>query len=64
MRDHVPAFPTAEPGDPDKWGMDLRDYLAGQAMSGLVAHGGVQLSVEEIESCYEIADAMMEARKK
>ena len=70
MRDHVPAFPTEEPGNPDKWGMDLRDYFAGQALNGYLASipGDETIKPEHMpaiaEFCYRMSDAMMEARKK
>ena len=67
MREHVPAFPTAEPGNPDKWGMDLRDYFAGQALNGWLASFPEGAGVKPkplAEFCFEVADAMMEARKK
>lgn len=70
------AFPTTEshesinfPGQRDVYasaGMTLRDYFAGQALAGLLAgewpgkawkDGGVS------KESYEIADAMLAARK-
>lgn len=52
-------------------GMTLRDYFAGQALMGLCAFTG---GTEDIyprrfndgvaNECYQIADAMLEARKK
>lgn len=54
-----------------KEGMTLRDYFAGQALMGLCAFTG---GTEDIyprrfndgvaNECYQIADAMLEARKK
>ena len=42
----------------------LRDEFAMSVLSGLVTRSGVELTVEEIKACYEIADVVMEARKK
>jgi len=61
------AFPhkvmSAEQGQ----GMDLRDYFAAKAMSALIIAWEIN-GVEETdmglsERAYEMADAMMEARK-
>ena len=44
-------------------GMDLRDYLAAAAMQGLLA-SSVHAPLDEfVKRAYEVADAMMEARK-
>ena len=70
MREHVPAFPTAEPGNPDKWGMDLRDYFAGQALNGWLATYPEDSLEERVDTkviatfAFQLADAMMEERKK
>ena len=70
MKDHVPAFPTAEPGNPDKWGMDLRDYFAGQALNGWLATYPDDFPEAHVDTkviatfAFQLADAMMEARKK
>lgn len=47
-------------------GMSLRDYFAGRALTGLVVVDGVPMSARcTIASrAYELADAMLEARKK
>ena len=68
MRDHVPAFPL--PKDYDEAGMDLRDYLAGQALNGYLASVPIDATIKPehmpaiAEFCYRMSDAMMEARKK
>lgn len=66
MREHTPAFPTTEPGNPDKWGMDLRDYFAGQALNGWMStYDMMDPNVDRVAAfAYKLADAMMEARKK
>ena len=46
-------------------GMTLRDYFAGQALMTLYAAHGTSWTDHEItEAAYDIADMMMEARKK
>ena len=60
-----PAFPT----DCNKnilYGMELRDYFAAKAMNGLVASctNDQELTLKlSAKWCYEMADAMLEARK-
>ena len=48
-------------------GMDLRDWFAGQALTGLLASPDAHLNAGTdkvaAENAYQIADAMMEARK-
>lgn len=44
-------------------GMDLRDYFAAQAINGMIAHGDCYNVNAMSEYAYELADAMMEARK-
>ena len=61
----IPAFPTRildNNGDfTDIDGMTLRDYMAGQALSGLVTYKHLNES-ECAEIAYKQADAMLEAR--
>lgn len=62
-----PAFPTTMPldgwGDPNQ-GMTLRDWFAGQYVSGILSGGAAFDTPKRIaDEAYEIADAMMEARK-
>ena len=70
--DTTPAFPTAEnltdpmghDGVAHYPGMTLRDWFAGQTLSGMMAHPGDVGSPKYVaELAYEQADAMMEARK-
>lgn len=78
VRVEIPAFPRAlTKGDPvGQRGMDLRDYFAAQALMGMLASGH-QEAIETVwiasgESAagglalaaYELADAMLEARKQ
>jgi hypothetical protein len=44
---------------------DLRDYFAGQALAGILACVDAPNSkVEIVKHVYQLADAMMEARKR
>jgi len=68
------AFPTIE----EKWnefakdyivvkhsGMDLRDYFAAKALTGLLTEANMSYNDEAIaELAWGLADAMMKARKK
>jgi len=57
-----PAFPV-EGFEKDE-GMSLRDYFAGQALIGIVAHNNGLGGIWEkaAEHAYRAADAMIEAR--
>ena len=61
------AFPTLRDNVHD--GMDLRDYFAAKIMQSLVLRFNDDEGIahwnafEEADIAYEIADAMMEARK-
>ena len=64
------AFPCEGGSDSGLYadaGMTLRDYFAGQALSGLCAdpsnHDFYDSHEEAAETCYQIADAMLEARE-
>jgi hypothetical protein len=67
--DGGPAFPVpvgtvydslAQSPEP---GMSLRDYFAGQAMSGRMSQQSVKASTEHISAwAYRVADAMLRAR--
>lgn len=63
--DGGPAFPGERDGVP---GMSLRDYFAGQALSGLLASCagsdcGVYQEEQAATLAYGIADAMLEKRR-
>lgn len=75
IEDGGPAFHsiTVKDGDnynpPTKYyhrGMSLRDWFAGQALAGILAHHqSTELGQDGIiDSAYELADAMLERRKK
>ena len=61
-----PAFPIPKQLTENWSGMTLRDYFAAKAVSFLVPlRASHQSSWEELAcSAYELADAMLEARKK
>lgn len=71
--DGGPAFPVQESvvsnGDavPAASGMSLRDYFAANAVSGVIESQGGYLNLGSpvmiAQRCYEIADAMLAARK-
>ena len=66
MKDDQNAFPVTYGNDGVEHGMTLRDYFAAKAMQALL-HGSDCFDGEwqfEATAAYEIADAMMEARKK
>lgn len=63
-----PAFPTTEANYTDpKWsyeGISIRDYFAAKAMLMSFGEAGTDIDVSRMATyCYEMADAMMEARK-
>lgn len=43
--------------------MELRDYFAGQALIGMRAHPANERPVDAAKWAYDVADAMLEARK-
>ena len=61
-----PAFPVSIPGCGDNgWhGMTLRDWFAGQAISGAMS---VAVDASDLDKCaiqaYALADAMLKARQ-
>jgi len=63
-----PAFPqenTAGPGKKSNAhpGMSLRDWFAGQALQGLLAHDGDEAKLSETaKRAYSIADALIKHR--
>jgi hypothetical protein len=68
------AFPTGEikasqPGDyyPPMQGMTLRDWFAGQALAGMLAHPNWHGDLTKHmagKDAYQIADAMLEERNR
>lgn len=73
-RDDYPAFPVTAGNQVYATGMTLRDYLAGQVLSGKLASGRIlpsdpdhaKVTIAEFlaSESYLMADAMLEARKK
>lgn len=69
--DNPLIFPIRDLNEhPGPWGLTLRDYFAGQALT-VVNSGGLPKSVPMDElapaiakACYRIADAMLSARKQ
>ena len=64
-KDGGPAYPTmteVRTGAAVYKGMTLRDWLAGQALTGIVSVSGNGPD-EVARQCYAYADAMLEARK-
>lgn len=65
-----PAFPSPEWSDahgnvaPQEYGMTLRDYFAAKAMQGGLCDGSEVYKPNEFAKwCYEMADAMLNARE-
>jgi len=59
-----PAFPIETTATPWAEGMTLRDWFAGQALAGMLAHGiGPSGPADVAWAAYQAADAMLEARK-
>ena len=60
------AFPAGNPTHGGNTGMTLRDYFAGQALVGLLSNptNDPLKPLEYASDAYNIADAMMEARKR
>ena len=64
--DGGPAFSYSSNVFPNYTGMSLRDYFAGMALQGIIPHD-VEISMNDASlaaSAYELADAMLAARKK
>jgi hypothetical protein len=58
------AFPGTDARGFVSTGMTLRDWFAGQAIAGLMEYRQ-QFNIKVLAvDAYEVADAMMEARKK
>lgn len=70
VEDGGPAFPSVlykqEPAENTAYdGMSLRDWFAGQALAGLIAHEGLgaQSHCESLATgAFAVADAMLRAR--
>ncbi|MDX0180881.1 hypothetical protein GOC16_08455 [Sinorhizobium meliloti] len=58
-----PAFPVMWEFAENETGMSLRDWFAGQALAGLYASHDGSTRENMAAEAYDIADAMIEARK-
>ena len=57
------AFPCGDHGEyQPTFGMSLRDYFAGQALVGLLAHQSGEDPHKSPAMAYALADAMLKAR--
>ena len=62
---NMKAFPSEKNNILNNQGMDLRDYFAAKAMQYWLSNPIDNRQTEKLcEGAYQIADAMMEARKK
>lgn len=60
-----PAFPVQDMGIHGAFGMTLRDYFAGQALAGCLAHNHTDIASSHVaEVAYRMADAMLNERAK
>jgi hypothetical protein len=68
--DGGPAYPTPVQDDRDcagrvlngYGGLTMRDWFAGQALIGIMAHDPMENAYVMTSDCYMIADAMLKAR--
>ena len=63
INDGGPAFPSGD-GYQRALGMTLRDYFAGQALVGLLAHPSGEDPEVAVNFAYRLADAMLEQRAR
>ena len=69
IKDGGPAFPVTPTDNsgqigPTEYGMSLRDWFAGKAISGIWADGELKGSYDDLaEHAYEQADAMLRAKE-
>jgi len=61
--DGVWAFPLSTETQVQQRGMSLRDYFAAKALQALIIRGVTNQPDQIAERAYEIADAMIAARK-
>lgn len=69
IKDGGPAFPcsanfTATGEHATRWGMSLRDWFAGQALTGWMFEipNNTSWPIDAAKQCYAVADAMLAAR--
>lgn len=61
------AFPLKHADDKFNPGMTLRDYFAGQALTGIITKGlfpAPDTLKKSAEFCYEVADLLLTERQK
>jgi hypothetical protein len=58
-----PAFPLQDASTHQFCGISIRDYFAAKAMQGMFASDAVGFYNDYAKAAYEMADAMIEARK-
>lgn len=69
-KNHEKAFPKPACGNGDntyQFGMDIRDWFAGMALQGMYAADGcgqIMPIEHKVIQAYEVADKMIEERKK
>lgn len=61
--DGGPAFPPMHDPETHASGMSLRDWFAGRALAGLLAHSSDRADDVDAFLAYNLADAMLKARK-
>lgn len=65
---NLAAFPLKHSDDKFNPGMTLRDYFAGQIITGIITNHGVWTHIESLdqsaEFAYEIAEALLIERQK
>lgn len=66
MSTNPSAFPVVVPQEYSfvHEGMTLRDYFAGQALAGLLAHASGEAPESSPSMAYKLADAMLAEREK
>lgn len=63
IHDGGPAFPPFHDPQSHASGMTLRDWFAGQALVGLLAHPSDENPADMPYAAYKLADAMLKARE-
>jgi hypothetical protein len=58
------TIPELEKREPLARDMSLRDWFAGHALAGLIAHGTLRTKDGIVAASYEYADAVMKEREK
>ena len=64
QNDGGPAFPTVAGQTVYSHGMTLRDWFAGQAVRARWGNGEAMTPEDAADMAYQLADAILKARKK